>query len=96
MKYNAGVDTYIDFADVKNSKLAQTVVDAFVANITQRAAAAKLDLSYLYVNNAAPAQKPLAGYGGQSLAFFKSVAGQYDPQGVMQKLQNGGFLVSTE
>ena len=64
--------------------------------MTQKAETASLDLSYLYVNNAAPAQKPLQAYGGQSLAFFKSVAGRYDPQGIMQTLQNTGYLVSNE
>ena len=93
---NSGVDVYIDYVDVQNTKLAQTVVDAFVANMTQKAETAGLSLPFLYVNNAAAAQKPLQAYGGQSLAFFKSVASRYDPRGIMQTLQNTGYLVSNE
>ena len=90
------MDTYIDYVDIENSALAQSVVDAFVANLTQNAATEGLDLSYLYVNNADAAQKPLKAYGGQSLAFFKEVAAKYDPRGVMQRLQGAGYLVTAE
>lgn len=82
--------------DIKQTALAQSVVDAFVANLTQRAEAQNLSLPYLYVNNAAGTQKPLQAYGGQSVAFFKSVASKYDPKGLMQSLQNDGFLLSNE
>ncbi|KAL8826048.1 MAG: hypothetical protein Q9191_004034, partial [Dirinaria sp. TL-2023a] len=86
----AWVDTYIDYADLKNSALAKSTVDSFVATMTAKAAAENISLPYLYVNNAAPAQKPLAAYGAQSLAYIKSAAKKYDPQGVMQNLQNNG------
>ena len=90
------MDVYIDYIDVEHTALARSVVDALVANLTQKAAAEGLSLSYLYVNNADADQKPLQAYGGQSLAFFKEVAGKYDPLGIMQRLQNTGYLVSNE
>ena len=93
---SSGVDTYIDYKDLKNTALAKSTVDSFVSTMTQQAAAENLSLPYLYVNNAAPCQKPLAAYGAQSLAFIKSAAKKYDPQGVMQNLQNNGYLVSKE
>lgn len=51
-------------------------------------------LPYIYPNNAGLNQKPLQGYGDRSFNYIKSIAKKYDPTGVMQTLQNDGFLVS--
>ena len=92
----SGVDTYIDYVDIKHTALARDTVDTFVSTMTQKAAAEDLALPYLYPNNAAPGQKPLAAYGAQSFSYIKSVAAKYDPQGIMQTLQNDGYLISKE
>ncbi|KAM0263935.1 hypothetical protein ACHAQJ_000970 [Trichoderma viride] len=49
---------------------------------------------FLYINYAAPSQNPLCGYGADSVAFLKTTAAKYDPQGVFQKLMPAGFKVS--
>ncbi|RMZ77831.1 hypothetical protein DV737_g4176, partial [Chaetothyriales sp. CBS 132003] len=90
------VDIFIDYADTKNTDIAKSTIDAFVANLTQKAEAQGLLLPYLYANNAADIQKPLRGYGEESFKFIQQVAQKYDPDGVLQKLQNGGFLYSRE
>lgn len=91
-----GADIFLDFEDLENAPLAQSVVDEFVATVSQRAEAKGIMLPYLYVNNAAGNQKPLRGYGDSSFNFIKSIATKYDPTGVMQTLQNNGFLVSKQ
>jgi len=46
---------------------------------------------WIYLNYAAPWQKPIDGYGAANVAFLKSVSKQYDPKGVFQKAVPGGF-----
>lgn len=58
---------------------------------------AKKNGSYLpfrYANYAAPDQDPLASYGEKNLSRLREIAETYDPEGVFQVLQNGGWLVS--
>lgn len=50
--------------------------------------------SFIYLNYASPKQDPLCGYGADNVAFMKKVAKKYDPTGVFQKLQPGGFKLS--
>ncbi|KAF2677867.1 FAD-binding domain-containing protein [Lentithecium fluviatile CBS 122367] len=46
---------------------------------------------WIYLNYAAPWQKPIESYGDANVAFLKSVSKQYDPRGVFQKAVPGGF-----
>lgn len=47
--------------------------------------------SFKYMNYAHQRQDVIAGFGEKSKAFLKQVAAKYDPNGVFQKLQQGGF-----
>ncbi|EJP63046.1 6-hydroxy-D-nicotine oxidase [Beauveria bassiana ARSEF 2860] len=49
---------------------------------------------FIYLNYASPKQDPLCGYGAENFAFMKTVAKKYDPFGVFQRLQPGGFKLS--
>ncbi|KAK3659757.1 hypothetical protein LTR56_001121 [Elasticomyces elasticus] len=49
---------------------------------------------YLYLNYAAPWQRPIAGYGAASVANLKAVSKKYDPKGVFQVQVPGGFKLS--
>ncbi|PYI06881.1 6-hydroxy-D-nicotine oxidase [Aspergillus sclerotiicarbonarius CBS 121057] len=51
-------------------------------------------LPYKYSNYAARDQDPLASYGEENVRRLKEVARKYDPEGVFQELQNGGWLLS--
>jgi hypothetical protein len=51
-------------------------------------------LSFKYANYASRDQDPLAAYGPENLAKLRAVAKKYDPKGVFQKLQFGGWKVS--
>ena len=51
-------------------------------------------LPYEFQNDASYTQNVLAGYGAANLAALQAASKKYDPWQVMQKLQNGGFLVS--
>lgn len=52
------------------------------------------DLPYRFMNDAYDGQPVLPGYGAQNLDKLRSIAKAYDPEGVFQKLQNGGWLLS--
>jgi hypothetical protein len=49
---------------------------------------------YKYSNYSSRDQDPLASYGEANLVKLKEIAARYDPEGVFQVLQNGGWLVS--
>lgn len=50
-------------------------------------------IPFLYMNDAGRDQNPLASYPKENIARLKEIAKTYDPLGVFQNLQNGGFLL---
>ena len=52
------------------------------------------DLSYRFMNDAYDGQSVLSGYGAGNVELLRNIAQAYDPEGVFQKLQNGGWLLS--
>lgn len=52
-----------------------------------------LNVSHIYMNDAARDQDPLATYGSDNVQRLKEVAAIYDPGQVFQNLQNDGFLL---
>ena len=53
-----------------------------------------LNVPFLFMNDASRDQSPLSLYGLENLAKLKDVSKKYDPLQMMQRLQNGGFLLS--
>lgn len=47
--------------------------------------------SLRFINDAAPAQRPLISYGQESYDRLKAASRKYDPQGTFQKLMPGGY-----
>ena len=84
----------MEWADASNTQLAIDKVDTFVATASARAKQLGSFLPYIYVNDASSKQNPLRSYGEASFQYIKTIAGKYDPSGIMQKVQNNGFLVS--
>lgn len=60
---------------------------------TARAMAKKrgLDNDYIYMPYASGYQEVVSGYGAENQLRLKSIADKYDPKGVFQRLQPGGF-----
>jgi hypothetical protein len=80
-----------------DSKYDQIGPQMAVDLITKIKAAAKADGKLLdtdFMNDANANQSPLRSYGTQSVSLLKAASTKYDPQGVFQKLQNNGFLLS--
>jgi hypothetical protein len=51
-------------------------------------------LPFEYMNDASRDENPLGSYPVANLNRLKAIATKYDPFGVFQTLQNGGFLLS--
>ena len=54
------------------------------------------DIPFIFMNDAYDGQQVLSGYGAGNLAKLRNIAKAYDPEGVFQRLQNGGWLLSRE
>lgn len=52
-----------------------------------------LNVSHVYMNDAARDQDPIATYGSENVQRLKEIAAKYDPRQVFQRLQNDGFLL---
>ncbi|KAH9227569.1 hypothetical protein K456DRAFT_1927813 [Colletotrichum gloeosporioides 23] len=52
------------------------------------------NVNWRYLNYADPSQDPIKTYGDANINFIRSVASQYDPEGVFQKRIPGGFKIS--
>lgn len=48
---------------------------------------------YQFMNDASYSQTILGSYGEDNFKLLRSVAERYDPKGLFQDLQNGGFLL---
>ncbi|KAH7304284.1 hypothetical protein B0I35DRAFT_495371 [Stachybotrys elegans] len=48
---------------------------------------------YIYVNYAAPWQRPIESYGQESVERLRRVRSEYDPAGVFTNLVSGGFKI---
>ncbi|GLA21631.1 hypothetical protein AnigIFM62618_011662 [Aspergillus niger] len=50
-------------------------------------------LDFKYMTFDTGSRKVLGSYGAENIKLMQEVAAKYDPEGVFQKLQNGGFLL---
>jgi hypothetical protein len=50
---------------------------------------------FIYLNYAAPWQKPITSYGQANKNFLQSVSQKYDPNSLFQKAVPGGFKLAT-
>lgn len=85
-------------ADWKNASDEPFVRDSLKKIIDAAESVSKKNGTYLpfrYSNYSSRDQDPLSSYGQGNLQKLKDIAKKYDPEAVFQKLQNGGWLVST-
>lgn len=86
----------MDWKNKSESSVGSDRIDAFTAQASKLAQDRGVFLPYIYVNDASGKQKPLRSYGHSSFEYIQKIANKYDPAGVMQKLQNNGYLLSRE
>ncbi|KAK6850173.1 hypothetical protein PG990_000899 [Apiospora arundinis] len=54
------------------------------------------DVDFEYLNYADKTQNPLRTYGADNVAFMRSVAAKYDPEGTLRRRMPGGFKIPEE
>ena len=78
-----------------SSEVDDVLVIGGIENVLQRSIAAAKEMGlyndYIYMNYAAPDQKPIESYGKQNREFLEEVQKKYDPEGVFTRLVPGGF-----
>ncbi|KAI0379083.1 hypothetical protein F5Y04DRAFT_290559 [Hypomontagnella monticulosa] len=72
---------------------AQQAINTMTQNTRNIARDKGLLLDYLSMNFANSSQDVLRSYGAENVRRMQETAAKYDPEGVFQKLQNGGFLL---
>ncbi|KAB8255519.1 hypothetical protein BDV32DRAFT_161887 [Aspergillus pseudonomiae] len=83
-----------DWKNAKDEELVRDAVRRIVDAAESEAKQAGVYLPYLYSNYASRDQDPLASYGVENAKRLQEIALKYDPDGVFQTLQNGGWLLS--
>lgn len=83
----------MEWQDSSDDAAVQFVLEMVHDNLTSLAAESSLMLDYQFMNHAGPLQTVLDSYGPTNLDRLRSVAQTYDPTGLLQNLQNDGFLL---
>ncbi|GAB1206531.1 hypothetical protein APSETT445_005221 [Aspergillus pseudonomiae] len=83
-----------DWKNAKDEELVREAVRKIIDAAELEAKQAGVYLPYLYSNYASRDQDPLASYGVENAKRLQEIALKYDPDGVFQTLQNGGWLLS--
>ncbi|KAB8274993.1 6-hydroxy-D-nicotine oxidase [Aspergillus minisclerotigenes] len=92
-----GQQWLLAMADWNNPADGDRVRQAMRHVVDATEATAKANGTYLpsqYCNYASLDQDPLASYGAENLERLRAIASKYDPDGVFQTLQSGGWLLS--
>jgi hypothetical protein len=92
----AGHDVYMTFPNVDQYPAAQKAISFWSSTVTKIAKDGGAFLLFIYSNNGNADSKILSGYGEDNFNFIRKTARKYDPHGVMQTLQNDGFLIRKE
>lgn len=67
----------------------------FLSNLDAAAKKQGLYIPFTFLNDAQSGEKVFQYYGGgKSLPRLQKIADKYDPNGVFQKLETGGFKIS--
>ncbi|OJJ72078.1 hypothetical protein ASPBRDRAFT_43473 [Aspergillus brasiliensis CBS 101740] len=79
--------------DGSDDAAAQKAVDTMSETVQSLAKARGALLDFKCMTFANATQKVLGSYGAENVKLMQEVAAKYDPKGVFQKQQNGGFLL---
>ncbi|KAK4213722.1 6-hydroxy-D-nicotine oxidase [Rhypophila decipiens] len=84
------------WTDAASDAIVHAAVKSWVDQVQQVANELGTADPFIYNNHAAYFQKPMCGYGTETLKFLRAVSKKYDPHQVFQKLVPGGHKVSTK
>lgn len=88
-----GWTTLVDWTDASEDDIVRSIpieTASYVQTVSQERG---LNVSHIFMNDAARDQNPIATYGSENVQRLKKIAAKYDPGQVFQVLQNDGFLL---
>ncbi|KAF8861918.1 FAD-binding domain-containing protein [Acephala macrosclerotiorum] len=88
------IGAMVEWEDDKDDDAARVKVRELITVIEDTTRARGLLLDFKFMNDAGYIQSPLKSYGREMVEFLKGQSEKWDPNGVFQKLQNGGHLLS--
>ncbi|KAF2657849.1 FAD-binding domain-containing protein [Lophiostoma macrostomum CBS 122681] len=86
--------TLVDWNQESDDEEVRAAVISVGAKWKELSEARGLDVPFIFMNDASRDQDPLTGYGPTNLQRLKTTSAKYDPTGVLQTLQNDGFLLA--
>ncbi|KAL8748172.1 MAG: hypothetical protein Q9190_000067 [Brigantiaea leucoxantha] len=87
-------NSVVEFSSLSDNAVATSAISAFKNLVSEFSHKAKLDLPFIFQNDANTAQSPLGSSGAAHAARLTSISRKYDPEQVFQLQQFGGFKVS--
>jgi hypothetical protein len=89
-----GLAIATEWTENAEDELARKQIRELISTIESTARKGGHLLDFQFMNDASYIQSPLKSYGSEMLEFLKTTSQKYDPQGIFQEKQNGGFLLS--
>jgi hypothetical protein len=89
-----GIVIPVGWSDPENDSAAMGAANTLLSSTRSKAKAGGDLLDLVFMNDAAANQSPLRSYGTNPLNKLQRIARAYDPEGVFQNLQYGGFLLN--
>ncbi|KAF2018537.1 FAD-binding domain-containing protein [Aaosphaeria arxii CBS 175.79] len=83
----------VEWSSLDDDQAAHDMLQTYGADVKSLAEARNVYLPYQFMNDASYTQNPLETYTAENLAIMQDVSSAYDPAGIFQRLQNGGFLL---
>lgn len=88
------LNLYLRWSSASDDSLITQFGQQALLKLQSRAEERNLTYPFVYLNDAGAGQDPFALYGGgRSLPRMRAVRQTYDPSGVFQDLQPGGFKI---
>jgi hypothetical protein len=84
------------WTDAKDDVLVRSSVRRLLEQIDEAAAARQADHPYRFINYCMEWQRPYEGCGEENLKLMKDASRKYDPKGLFQRGQEGGFKLDIE
>ncbi|KAI0425480.1 hypothetical protein F5Y09DRAFT_352244 [Xylaria sp. FL1042] len=94
--FGEGVHVTISWTSPEDDTDAKKLIYDMGESIAQSSALQGAELAYRFMNDAHQGQPVFTGYGAKNMRLLMQISSEYDPEGVFQRLQNGGWLLSHE
>lgn len=91
-----GVHVTAQWTSPDDDAAAMQLIHHIGSDIAASASSNGASLAYRFMNDAYDGQNVLSSYGEGNMQRLKEIADKYDPDGVFQRLQNGGWLLRRE